>query len=108
MNAILYLTLCLLADGAVAVADVLAKRWVLGEGLKYLFLAFGLYMIATASWLTFFRFNGDLGRSTVIWCASGIVVSIIIGVFYFNETLTILNKIGVVFCLTGVVFVAIK
>lgn len=108
MNYFFYIGLCLLADGAVALADVLAKKWVLGLGWSYLFSAYLLYMMSTASWFAFLKFNYDLGRSTVIWCASGIVVSMLIGVFCFNETLTIVNKVGVGLALAGVVLTAIR
>lgn len=108
MNVILYLFLCVVADSLVAVADYLSKRWVLGDGLLYLLGAYGLFMMSTAAWFVFLKYNIDLGRSTLIWCASGVVVSLLIGHFCFNEVLTNLNKIGIVLSLIGVILCAIR
>jgi multidrug transporter EmrE-like cation transporter len=108
MTAILYLSLCLLADLAVLLADILAKRWVQGNGLFYFFSSFSLYMVATGAWLTFFKFNQHLGRSTVLWCASGIIISVLVGTLYFGEVVSGLNWVGVALCLIGVAFCAIK
>ena len=108
MKPALYLLLCLAADIVVAYGDFLSKRWTRGEGWRFFFAAYGLYVGAIAAWFVLIRVNGDVGRSGMIWCTGGIVASLLIGAICFGETLSWTNRIGIGFGLVGVVLTAIK
>ncbi|HWJ40816.1 MAG TPA: hypothetical protein VNT29_06770 [Candidatus Limnocylindrales bacterium] len=108
MKPALYLMLCLAADVVVAYGDFLSKRWAQGQGLRFFFAAYGLYVLAVAAWFALIKINGDVGRSAVIWCTGGIVASLLIGAVCFGETLSLANKIGIGFGLVGVVLTAVK
>lgn len=100
--------LCLLADAAVIWSDVLAKRWVLGQGFGYLAAAFALCNVSVASWFVFFKLHGELGRAAAVWNSSGIAVAVIIGVAYFQERMTTTSWTGLALCLAGVVLLGLQ
>lgn len=100
--------LCLLADAAVAYADYLGKRWVLGEGANYLVAAFLLCNVSLAAWFVFLRLHGDLGRAAVIWSTTGVVAALAIGTGVFKEPLTLGSKIGVGLSIAGVVLMGLQ
>lgn len=108
MNALFYLLFCLVADVLVACGDFLSKKWVLGQGLKFFFGAYFLYILSIGGWFGLIKLNTDVGRSNIIWATGGMVVSMLIGYFVFGEILTTLNKFGVGLCLTGVIMCAIR
>jgi multidrug transporter EmrE-like cation transporter len=64
-------------------------------------------MVAVLGWFGLIKLNGNVGRSTVIWCVGGIAVALLIGSVVFGERLTLYNKIGVGLCLIGVVLTSI-
>lgn len=108
MKAFLYILLCLGSDIIVAYGDYLSKKWTQGFGLKFFFSAYLMYMIAVGGWFGLIKVNGDVGRSTLIWCAGGIAMSMLIGFVVFGETLTFYNKLGMVLSLAGVVLMTFR
>lgn len=100
--------LCLVADAAVAWADYLGKKWVLGAGGWYLAAAFALCNVSVASWFAFFKLYGDLGRAAAIWNSVGVLAAVLIGVFVFGEHLTWVSRTGVILAVAGVVCLGVQ
>ncbi len=104
----LALLTCLFADAVVAGADVLAKRWAGGGGAAYLWTAWVLYAGVSGLWFVLLKmFNGDLGRSSVIWAATGVIAGIMIGVL-MGERPTATQWIGIGLATAGVLLTSWK
>lgn len=82
--------------------------------LKHLFLdpqKFWLYVAAVLCYaivciLLFFsyRYNG-MGILHVLWSSLSILLALGIGIFYFKEEITTLDKLGIILIITGMIFV---
>lgn len=101
------LLLCICADAVVAGADVLAKKWVQGWGIGYFWSAYALYLAVTGLWFVLLKMVGDLGRSSVVWAATGVIAGLVIGAV-MGEKLSPLNWVGIVMAVLGVALTAVK
>jgi multidrug transporter EmrE-like cation transporter len=98
--------LCLAADGLVGVADVLAKRWLQGAGFSYVVGSYLLCSVATGLWFIMLRTFGNLGRSAVIWNATGVAAALAIA-FWMGERPSGLNWAGMALALAGIILTAV-
>lgn len=109
----LAILLCLLADGIIAGADVLAKRWtsgganVLGTGAWMFWTAWALYAGVSGLWFVLLKTMGDLGRSSVVWAATGVIAGIVIGAV-MGERPSAANWIGIGLTALGVALTSWK
>ncbi len=106
--AVTCVVLMLLADAAVAGADVFAKRWVGGLGSINLLSAMVAYNAATLLWLKFFGMSGELARASAIWSTTGVLVPVLIGRFWFGEILLPHQWSGLAMCVAGIFFVVLE
>ncbi len=104
----LALLLCLAADGIIAGADVLAKRWAGGGGWTYLGTAWILYAGVSGLWFVLLKsFGGNLGRSSVVWAVTGVIAGLVIGAA-MGERPSPIQWIGVGLAAVGVVLTSLR
>lgn len=107
------IVLCFVADAIIAGADVLAKKWVqgggslLGQGAVFFWTAWALYAGVSGLWFVLLKSLGDLGRSSVVWSATGVIAGLVIGMF-MGERPSPINWIGVALAAAGVVLTSLK
>jgi multidrug transporter EmrE-like cation transporter len=108
MRFLVFASLCLLADAAVALADFWGKKWVLGDGWCYFAAAYALCNVSVAAWFVFLKLHGDVGKAAAIWNTTGILAAVVIGVAIFGEKMTMMSWMGLVCCVVGVVLLGLK
>ena len=88
------------------VADVLFKKWSLGSK-NYLFIAgMIIYMIGTAFWAYSLKFE-NLSRAISVFVISNLIILVLVGVFIFKEKLSLVNKIGIIIGIIGIILIEI-
>ncbi len=95
------LLLCFLADGIIAGADVLAKRWSAGAPAWTFWFAWALYAGVSGLWFVLLKAVGDLGRSSVVWASTGVIAGLVIGAL-MGERPSAVNWAGVGLAALGV------
>lgn len=91
----------------VAGGDYLTKRWTSGHGEVYLATAMACYMVVSCIWFMVIKRQPELGRIGVIWTTSAMVASVLIGLVFFDESMDLTNKFGVLLCILGVVLTSL-
>ncbi len=87
-----------------AVADVLLKKWALGS--RQLFLGAGLllYFIGTIFWAISLK-HEFLAKAISIFTIINLIAIILVGIFFFNEELSSINKIGIALGVLSVILI---
>jgi multidrug transporter EmrE-like cation transporter len=87
-------------------ADILFKKWSVGGREFFLFFGVVLYMIGTIFWAYSLRFE-LLSKAISIFTVLNLILVILVGVVFFNENLSILNKIGILFGVISVILLEV-
>ncbi len=104
----LALLLCFLADGIIAGADVLAKRWTVTGDTTFMWTAWILYAGVSGLWFVLLKsFGGNLGRSSVVWAVTGVIAGLVIGAV-MGERPSPIQWIGVGLAAVGVVLTSLR
>lgn len=77
------------------VADFLFKKWSIDNRNLILISGFLIYMIGTLFWAYSLKF-GDISKAIVVFTLVNAIAIIIIGLVYFNEKISLINKIGII------------
>jgi drug/metabolite transporter (DMT)-like permease len=97
--------LVLLISSTETIAQVCLKHMFLDPQKYWLYIAAVLcYAIVCILLFVSYRYNG-MGILHVLWSSVSILLAIGIGIFYFHEKITSLDKIGIVLILLGMIFV---
>ncbi|MEN9647204.1 MAG: Small Multidrug Resistance protein [Candidatus Parcubacteria bacterium] len=91
-------TFLLFVSGAVlleVIADVLFKYSVVQNKNSFWLAGIVLYIIGTAIWALLLRYE-QLSKAIVIFAVLNIILVVLAGVFIFNESLTTMQKVGIV------------
>lgn len=94
MNNIPFLILILLAVVFEAVADISFKFAHLQSKQVWLWLGVGLYTVGTVIWAFSLRYE-YLSKAISIFTVLNLVAVILVGVLFFQENLSLVNKVGV-------------
>ena len=77
------------------VADIFAKEWALhGTAVRWL-AAIGGFVIANAFWLSALRKGAGLGRGVVIFSVSTAILATLLGIVFYEETLSKIQLLGI-------------
>ena len=87
-------------------ADLLLKRWALDSRNLMLAAGLAIYFVGTIFWAFSLRY-GYLSRAISVFTVLNLVAVSLVGLLYFKEDLTILNKAGIVLGLLGVILIEV-
>lgn len=108
MNGRLPIFIFLLCAAVIAaIGDYFSKRWAIGHGGKYLPIAYGFYAIGTGIWFLTIKHGKELGKMTGMWVVGGMIAGVAIGVLVFHEHLSVVNILGLVLGILGVVLMSL-
>lgn len=79
--------------------EYVTKVWSLKPSWSLAILAIVLYMIGVILWLPALRQHGQISALSTVWSCLSIVVCVAIGVFGFNEELTLRQITGIILAL---------
>jgi len=80
-------------------AEYFSKVWTLKPTWGLAILIVLLYAVASIIWLPALREHGQVSALAAVWCCLSMISCAIIGVFGFQETLSIRQIIGLVLAL---------
>lgn len=89
------------------VADVLFRKWASENKLVLLAAGLGLYFIGTLFW-AFSLKHETLSKSIVVFTLFNLIAGVAIGLIYFKEELTILQKAGIGFGFLSVALIELE
>lgn len=84
------------------VADVLFKHWALTGKSIFIVVGTFLYLAATLLWAFSLKYQ-PLSKAIVVFTIGNLILGVIAGIAIFDESLTIIQKIGVIFGLLSIV-----
>lgn len=100
----IFLWLVTIAVALEIIADVLFKYWSINSKGFLLWVGLAIYVIGTLIWAYSLKFE-FLSKAITIFTVLNLVVVTLVGVFLFNEHLSLINKIGVLLGIVSVVLV---
>lgn len=87
------------------VADILAKYWSLRGGWWFAILALIAYLVANSFWLFALKNGSGLAKGAVIFSISSALVATLLGVFLYNEDLTKIQYLGILFGVASLILI---
>lgn len=79
-----------------AIADIFSKKYALTGTVWNWILAISGYLIANAFWLMAIRRGSGLARGAILFSVGSAVVAVVIGLFWYKESLSYLQIVGVI------------
>lgn len=86
------------------VADVLFRKWAIENRVLLLGVGLALYFIGTLFWAFSLKYE-VLSKSIVIFTLINLIVGVGVGLFYFKEELSLVQKFGVGFGMVSVALI---
>ncbi|MEK7635850.1 MAG: EamA family transporter [Patescibacteria group bacterium] len=86
------------------VADVLFKKWSLGNKNYLLIAGLAIYMIGTFFWAYSLKFE-HLSKAISVFAVLNLIILVLVGVFIFKENLSLVNKIGIILGIIGIILI---
>lgn len=88
------------------VADIFSKEWSLQQNKIWLAVGgLAAYMLANTFWLFALKNGSGLTRGAIIFSVSSAVIATLLGVFFYHETITKIQFIGVLLGLISLVLI---
>ena len=103
---ILFLLLILAAVAFEVVADFILKKWSIESKNALLFAGLLVYFIGTIFWAFSLRFE-FLSKAVSVFTVLNFIAVVLVGVLFFNENLSLLNKLGVCLGVLSIILVEI-
>lgn len=103
---IIFFILIFLAAIIESSGDIILKKWAL-EG-KQLFFLFGLiaYFLAAVVWAFSLKYE-FLSKAVSVVTILNLIIVVLVGVLYFKEDLSLVNKLGILLGITSVILIEI-
>jgi multidrug transporter EmrE-like cation transporter len=84
--------------------DILIKKWALAQGQTFLWVGLAIYLIGSAFWIFSLRYD-YLSRAISIFTILNLILIVAAGVLFFNEQLSLGNKIGIALGIISVLLI---
>lgn len=95
-----------LGVGLEILGDVFFKKSMVEHKSIYLWIGYGIYIIGALFWALSLKYE-TLSKAIVIFTVLNLVIVSIIGVFFFHESLTLANKIGILLAVGSILLIEI-
>ena len=87
-------------------ADVLFKVWASNNKSLILYGGLALYFVGTIFWAYSLKFE-YLSKAVSIFTVLNFILVALVGVLYFQESLSFLNKLGILLGIASVIFLSL-
>lgn len=91
---IIFLSLIIASVALEAFADVVLRRWALENRAFLLVLGLAVYFVGTIFWAVSLRYE-YLSRAISVFTILNLIAITAVGVLFFKENLSTVNKIGI-------------
>jgi len=102
----IFLILVLLATAFEVAGDIFFKKWTIGGKNILLITGFLIYTIGTIFWAISLKYD-YLSKAITVLSILNLIIVVLIGVLYFNESLSFINKIGIALGVLSVILIEI-
>lgn len=75
-------------------SDILFKKWAVESRNMFLLVGLSVYFVGTIIWAVSLRY-GHLSKAISIFTVLNLIVIVLVGVIYFKEDLSLVNKLGI-------------
>lgn len=102
----LFLVLVSVAAICEALGDVILKKWALEGKSIVFFIGLAVYFIATLVWAFSLKYQ-FLSKAISVVTILNLIIVVLVGVLYFKEDLSIVNKAGIALGIISVILIEI-
>ena len=102
----IFLGLIALAVGLEVIGDIFFKKWSIDNRNVLLYVGLLIYFIGTIFWAISLKYE-YLSKAISVFTVLNLVIVVLVGVLYFKEDLTLINKIGIGLGILSVVLIEI-
>lgn len=103
---LIFLILLFIAVLLEVFSDILFKKWSLGSKNSFLVIGLIIYMIGTAFWAVSLKYE-FLSKAISVFAVLNLIVLVLVGIVYFKEDLSFVNKIGIGLGVLSVILIEI-
>jgi len=100
------LILILLAVSFEVVADILFKKWSIGNSNLFFSAGLLIYFIGTIFWAISLKYE-YLSKAVSVFTILNLILLVIVGIILFKEDLSLVNKIGIGLGIISIVLIEI-
>lgn len=104
---ILFFVLIIAATALEILADIFFKQWADLNRTWLLILGLALYSAGTVFWAFSLR-QETLSRAISIFTLTNLIIITLVGVYFFKEDLSLLNKVGILLGIASIVLIELK
>ncbi|PIN94416.1 hypothetical protein COU53_03620 [Candidatus Pacearchaeota archaeon CG10_big_fil_rev_8_21_14_0_10_30_48] len=90
---LIFFLLIILAVALEVIGDIFFKKWAIDNKNILLYLGLSIYLIGTIFWAISLKYE-YLSKAISIFTILNLIVVVLVGVIYFKENLSLINKIG--------------
>lgn len=91
---LIFFGLVILAVILEIIGDVLFKKWSIDNRNIFLYVGLLIYFVGTIFWAFSLKYE-YLSKAISIFTVLNLIVIVLVGVLYFKEDLSLMNKIGI-------------
>ncbi len=106
MLKLIFFGLIILATALEITGDIFFKKWSINGKSAILIIGFIIYTLGTIFWALSIKY-GDLSKAISLLTILNLIVVVLVGVLYFNENLTLTNKIGICLGVVSIILIEI-
>lgn len=106
LTKLLFFGLIILAVGLEVIGDVFFKKWSLENRNVLLVIGLAIYFIGTIFWAVSLKYE-YLSKAISVFTVLNLVIVSLVGVLYFNEDLSLVNKIGIAVGIVSVILIEV-
>lgn len=75
-------------------SDILFKKWAIESRAIFIYVGLAIYFVGTIIWAFSLKY-GHLSKAISIFTILNLIVIVLVGVVYFKEDLSLINKVGI-------------
>ena len=102
----IFLGLIALAVAFEIVGDIFLKKWSIGNKNFLLYLGLFIYFVGTVFWAISLKYE-LLSKAISIFTILNLIIIILVGIVYFKEDLSLINKIGITLGILSIILIEI-
>jgi|SRR3989344_6426650 len=102
----IFLVLIALAVSLEVVGDILFKKWSLDSRNVFLYVGLLIYFTGTIFWAVSLKYE-YLSKAISVFTVFNLIIVVLVGVLYFKEDLSLINKVGIGLGILSVILIEI-
>lgn len=88
------------------VSDIFFKKWSIDNKNVLLYIGLLIYFIGTIFWAVSLKY-GYLSKAISVFTVLNLIIVVLVGVIYFKEDLSMINKVGIGLGILAVILIEI-